>query len=151
MLTDVDFPAGSVRAKNGCFLCIVEGRVRENLCKESEIGWPRKLFNEVVTSTQFTLGEQEDAHELLGFLISKSTDAHKLSDSRFDASYLERLFTGKTRTSITCCECGEVSTRDEDTLCHSLSISGMVCLADAFAKECAKELLDGDNKYRCER
>lgn len=89
---------------------------------------------------QFSLGRQEDAHELLRFLVNR------LGPNEF----IQSTFGGTLRSRVQCQTCKYESLTYEPYQDLSLEVTSNDierCLADF----CRKEKLDGQNKYFCEK
>ncbi|CAG9318612.1 unnamed protein product [Blepharisma stoltei] len=89
---------------------------------------------------QFSLGRQEDAHELLRFLVNR------LGPNDF----IQSTFGGTLRSKVQCQTCQYESLTYEPYLDLSLEVISSD-LEKCLAHFCRKEKLDGPNKYFCER
>uniref|UniRef100_A0A8D8SLW8 Ubiquitin carboxyl-terminal hydrolase 36 n=1 Tax=Cacopsylla melanoneura TaxID=428564 RepID=A0A8D8SLW8_9HEMI len=102
---------------------------------------------------------QEDSHEFLTYLIEgmqKSylkaiPGANKLDSYSKETTPLYQLFGCNLRTEVACSSCSHVSTSYTNSTELSLDIRQSSSLDEALGHFFAKELLGGDNLYRCEK
>lgn len=87
---------------------------------------PRDLLGQVIRKApQFRGGHQEDAHELLSYLLdgiqTEEKKRLKENNERND-TFLQQVFGGKLESTIHCFKCGHTSRVEEDFLNLSLPI-----------------------------
>lgn len=105
----------------------------------------------------FVHGNQEDAHEFIRGLLDMLVRVELLGcggrGRRFltireeSQTAVHAVFSGLLRSEITCCSCGHKSCTEEPFLDLTLEVANTVDIA--LAKFCAREILDGQNKYQC--
>ncbi|CAG9331409.1 unnamed protein product [Blepharisma stoltei] len=88
-------------------------------------------------SQSFSLGKQEDAHELLRFLVE-----------RMERNVVRQIFGGVLRSKVQCLNCHFESEIYENFLDISLDLSDSD-LERCLANFCKNEFLDGMNLYFC--
>jgi len=113
---------------------------------------PMSLLNIIQRSNPlFTSGGQQDAHELLCYVLDKWCLPLHVVCGR-NKALLKQFFgwEGVLRTVITCCECGQSSSRNETFRELSLRVVSGHSLSWALREYCAGERLRDGNKYFCE-
>lgn len=127
---------------------------------------------------RFRLGMQEDAHECLRYILDglqnealrpykreqlrKLRKQHKGDESTKpmmkqvhvpveveERTWVHQLFGGHLSSCVHCTECGHDSVTTDPFLDLSLDIRQCSSVGDALNKFGRKDVLDGDNKYRC--
>eukprot|EP00002_Diphylleia_rotans_P025264 TRINITY_DN4994_c0_g1_i3.p1 TRINITY_DN4994_c0_g1~~TRINITY_DN4994_c0_g1_i3.p1 ORF type:complete len:1060 (-),score=216.65 TRINITY_DN4994_c0_g1_i3:722-3901(-) len=91
---------------------------------------------------------QHDVHEFIRVLMDY------LEQSLEGTSYagkIESLFRGVQANYIVCSECGYRSEREEVFLDFAANVRGLESLEAGIEKYLDAEILDGDNKYHCDR
>ena len=109
-------------------------------------------------SKTFRKGRQEDAHELARCLLDamhkKSVEIIKPkispNSARAETSFVWKVFGGKLRSQVNCKTCGRNSETFDPFLDLSLEVGRAKSVLGAFKLFTQAEVLDGDNKYRCE-
>ena len=106
---------------------------------------PKNLFNSVENWDKSKLNpkEQMDVSEFFNLLYEKIS----LSGSR----YLQDYFEGKFYTTFTCDVCNKDSSSNESFTTINLQIKSHRNLKDSLNSFFEGEILDGDNKYFCEK
>ncbi len=97
-------------------------------------------------SPTLRIGYQEDAHEFLAHLLDR-TEIH--CKRQTPPLPLCEVMRGQLLGTVRCCVCGEVSKKQDPFETLSLEVSG-VSVHEMLRHFTASEVLDGDNKYRCE-
>lgn len=132
-------------------------------CKKTRAVAPRALANNTRNiCPTFKNGRQEDAHEFVRALLDCMTrievfgcgggrESTVLSWSSEKGTDVHRVFGGVLQSRVTCSNCKHVSVTTEPFLDLSLEIARVNSLERAMGKFTAEEVLDGDNKYRCEK
>lgn len=111
-----------------------------------------------VLSKTFRKGRQEDAHELARCLLDamhkKCVEIVKPkispNSARAETSFVWKVFGGKLRSRINCKTCGRNSDTFDPFLDLSLEVGRAKSVLGAFKLFTHTEILDGDNKYKCE-
>ncbi|KAJ4735717.1 Ubiquitin carboxyl-terminal hydrolase 17 [Rhynchospora pubera] len=107
----------------------------------------------------FGQGREEDAHEFMKYVIEKMQAVcvkeagipanHQLAE---ETTLVQLIFGGYLRSKIKCMKCHGSSDRGERMMDLTLPIEGNITtLEEALAKFTSSEVLDGDNKYQCDR
>lgn len=119
------------------------------------------LLRDESLCTEFDARGQQDAHELLRFLLDKlslprpNTNIPRSNPSpkrprRHPPNIVSSLFEGRALTATRCDECESHSTRSESFLDLSLPVEPDRSLAWAMSTQCAAERLYHRDKYFCE-
>ena len=109
-------------------------------------------------SKTFRKGRQEDAHEfvrcLLDAMHKRCVDfvrpKLKPNSPRSETTFLWKVFGGKLRSQVNCKTCGRNSETFDSFLDLSLDVVRCKSVLGAFKAFTVTEVLDGDNKYKCE-
>ena len=109
-------------------------------------------------SKTFRKGRQEDAHEfvrcLLDAMHKRCVDVVKPklkpNSPRSETTFLWKVFGGKLRSQVNCKTCGRNSETFDSFLDLSLDVVRCKSVLGAFKAFTVTEVLDGDNKYKCE-
>lgn len=109
-------------------------------------------------SKTFRKGRQEDAHEfarcLLDAMHKKICDVSKPKakegSARSETSFVWQVFGGKLRSRVTCQTCTRHSDKYDGFMDLSLDIAKSKSVANALKSYVRVEVLDGQNKYKCE-
>lgn len=109
-------------------------------------------------SKTFRKGRQEDAHELARCLLDamhkKCVELVKPkispNSARGETSFVWKVFGGKLRSRVNCKTCGRNSETFDPFLDLSLEVGRAKSVLGAFKLFTHTEILDGDNKYKCE-
>nr|DAD22090.1 TPA_asm: hypothetical protein HUJ06_023553 [Nelumbo nucifera] len=145
--------------KEWCFTCEFEAlilRAREGKSPLSPIGILSQIQN---IGSHLGHGREEDAHEFLRYAIdAMQSICLREAGSNVDVPYAEEttliglIFGGYLRSKIRCLKCQGKSERIERMLDLTVEIEGDIgTLEEALAKFTTAEILDGENKYQCER
>ena len=100
---------------------------------------------------------QQDIQELCRVLFEAIELSFFLSNNENDSNFVKKLYQGKTKSIIRCCECGYKSCNNDTFMDLSLPIMNIFegiynkSLEMAFMNFIKPENLDGDNKYFCEK
>eukprot|EP00197_Chlamydomonas_leiostraca_P010779 CAMPEP_0202874932 /NCGR_PEP_ID=MMETSP1391-20130828/26290_1 /ASSEMBLY_ACC=CAM_ASM_000867 /TAXON_ID=1034604 /ORGANISM="Chlamydomonas leiostraca, Strain SAG 11-49" /LENGTH=266 /DNA_ID=CAMNT_0049556487 /DNA_START=122 /DNA_END=919 /DNA_ORIENTATION=- len=139
-----------------CCCCLTEAQLRNQLHASSTV-YPRDIVGNLhLFSKMFQRGRQEDSHEfLLAVLDAVERDAKRLlaraGCAKGARTLIEELFCGRLRSQVRCQECGHCSNTYEQVTSLSLDILRAASLHDSLAQFTAVEVLDGANKYKCDR
>ena len=107
----------------------------------------RSLKN--IDGTSINVREQMDVDEFIVRLMNTLEDdlrAIGSIDNPIDSS-----FGGKMFQEIKCSECSHSSTKTDNFLCLNLTTKGFTTLKESLDHFSKVEILDGDNKYLCEK
>ncbi|XP_037427370.1 ubiquitin carboxyl-terminal hydrolase 19-like [Triticum dicoccoides] len=149
-----------VREADWCFLCELQAHM-ERATGGTKPFAPLNILSHLQNiGGDLTSGKQEDAHEFLRFAIDKmqsdclgGNDGEKAVDlSIQETTIIQHIFGGRLRSQVQCTECSFISDRYERMMDLPVEIEGDVhSLEECLLKFTAKEWLDGDNKYKCDR
>jgi ubiquitin carboxyl-terminal hydrolase 36/42 len=104
------------------------------------------------------VGRQEDAHEFLRFFLDgmqisaclNTTPIAKTEQAK-ESTFLYRIFGGKLRSRVTCMSCKHNSDTFDSFMDLSLDVADAISLKDAFQSFVKVDMLQGSNKYKCEK
>lgn len=146
--------------RDWCFMCELENlvaKVREGKNPISPIRILSKIQN---IGNHLGYGKEEDAHEFLRFAIDtmQSTCLAEASGERAvdhrtqETTLIQQIFGGYLQSKIKCLKCQHISERYEKMMDLTVEIEGNIeSLQDALGQFTASEILDGSNKYKCDR
>ena len=116
-------------------------------------------------SKTFKKGRQEDSHEFARCLLDsmhkrccmldqngKKIGANPIDpeSKQAETTFIWRIFGGQLRSCVTCQSCGRESVKLDPCMDVSLECAKVKSLEQALKLFTRIEVLDGDNKYRCE-
>ena len=116
-------------------------------------------------SKTFKKGRQEDSHEFARCLLDsmhkrccmldqngKKIGANPIDpeSKQAETTFIWRIFGGQLRSCVTCQSCGRESVKLDPCMDVSLECAKVKSLEQALKLFTRVEVLDGDNKYRCE-
>nr|PVC50218.1 ubiquitin carboxyl-terminal hydrolase [Theileria orientalis] len=125
----------------------------------------RKICN---TNDDFVLGDQQDAHEFLTYLLNvmideireaeenvtkSKTSTHSKSrhkEKKEKRTWLNELVEGSVESETKCHECDSVTRMKEPFITLSLDIFENSNIKKCLDQYCDKEVLSGKNKFFCE-
>ncbi|XP_062090473.1 ubiquitin carboxyl-terminal hydrolase 25 [Humulus lupulus] len=145
--------------KRDCPFCIIEKRIVRSLSVDLALDAPMKIQNCLrIFSEHFRGGRQEDAHEFLRYVIDACHNTclrlKKLRRSggsgSGSTSVVKEIFGGALQSQVKCLSCGTESNKVDEIMDISLDVLHSNSLKDALQKFFQPEVLDGNNKYRCE-
>ncbi|KAK1362379.1 Ubiquitin carboxyl-terminal hydrolase [Heracleum sosnowskyi] len=136
--------------KSDCPFCILERRIVRSLCSDLTLDAPYKLTNCLrLFAEHFRLGRQEDAHEFLRYVIDACHNTclrlKKLQHHRRKA-----VVNGGKASQVKCLSCGKESNKVDEIMDISLDVMHSSSLKEALHKFFQAEVLDGNNKYKCD-
>ncbi|XP_021764623.1 ubiquitin carboxyl-terminal hydrolase 25-like [Chenopodium quinoa] len=155
--------------KRDCPFCILEKRIVRSLSLDLALDAPSKIVSCLrLFAEHFKCGRQEDAHEFLRYVIDachntclrlkklQQQRARKVSngsggESFVGASIVKEIFGGSLQSQVKCLSCGTESNKVDEIMDICLEISNCSSLKDAMKRFFQAEILDGNNKYKCER
>lgn len=148
------------KRRNWCFMCELEHLLLMVRQGESPLSPTRILSQIQRMRSQLGDGRQEDAHELLRISIDSmqsicldEVGGEKLVDQTMQkTTFIQQMFGGSLQSKVQCMRCYRESLCFENMLDLTVEIHGDIeSLEDALAQFTASELLDGENKYKCNR
>lgn len=171
-LTTVAYAGTQYNGKNNsnCPFCFLEKRIQRSLTTECAIDAPVKIHNRLQHfAKHFRNGRQEDAHELLRYAIEAcnhvcvqlhktlqgNKGAFKHSEGKGSKeephTVVKEIFGGLLQSQVKCLSCSKESNKVDEIMDLSLDIVRLTSLNEAFCRFFQPEVLDGDNKYRCDQ
>ncbi|KFK38805.1 hypothetical protein AALP_AA3G162400 [Arabis alpina] len=148
--------------KRDCPFCIVERRIARSLSVDLTSDAPNKISSCLkIFAEHFKGGRQEDAHEFLRYVIdachNTSLRLKKLrmngaaESSSFNGNtVVKEIFGGALQSQVKCLSCGAESNKADEIMDISLEILHSNSVKESLQKFFQSEILDGNNKYRCE-
>uniref|UniRef100_A0A1D1Z570 Ubiquitin carboxyl-terminal hydrolase 21 n=1 Tax=Anthurium amnicola TaxID=1678845 RepID=A0A1D1Z570_9ARAE len=139
-----------------CTLCALRQHIdlciRERGCIIKPNGFVNNLCN---ISSSFSRYQQEDAHEFLHCLLeslhSSCLAPHSSDNTLQKDSFIKKIFGGRLRSQVQCCDCGHRSDTYEPLLDLSLEIEDAESLEDALESFTTVEKIeDPEIKFTCE-
>lgn len=104
------------------------------------------------------VGRQEDAHEFLRFFLDamQTSAAANMSppaktEQQKESTFLARIFGGKLRSRVTCSNCKANSDTFDSFMDLSLDVASASSVREAFQAFIKVDILQGQNKYKCEK
>ncbi|GAV60870.1 UCH domain-containing protein [Cephalotus follicularis] len=152
--------ASDVNRKRDCPFCLLEKRIVRSLTSDLNLDAPAKIQSCLrIFAEHFRPGRQEDAHEFLRFVIDACHNAclrlKKLRRKGTDPfnpnnTVVKEIFGGALQSQVKCLSCGAESNKVDEIMDISLDVLHSSSLKQAMQKFFQPEVLDGNNKYRCE-
>ncbi|VVA31924.1 Hypothetical predicted protein [Prunus dulcis] len=158
--------------KRDCPFCILEKRIVRSLSLDLSLDAPQKIQSCLrIFSEHFRCGRQEDAHEFLRYVIDACHNTClRLKKLRRTASsngngnvangigngttttstVVKEIFGGALQSQVKCLSCGTESNKVDEIMDISLDVFHSNSVKDALQRFFQPELLDGQNKYKCE-
>lgn len=161
--------ASEPNRKRDCPFCILEKRISRSLSINLALDTPAKIVSCLrIFSEHFKCGRQEDAHEFLRYVIDACHNTclrlKKLQQQRNKKiahggggenssgnTVVQEIFGGALQSQVKCLSCGTESNKVDEIMDICLEVSQSNSLKEAMKKFFQAEILDGDNKYKCER
>ncbi|XP_043689594.1 ubiquitin carboxyl-terminal hydrolase 25-like isoform X2 [Telopea speciosissima] len=162
--------------KRDCPFCILEKRIVRSLSIDLPLDAPSKIQSCLrIFAEHFRLGRQEDAHEFLRYVIDachntclrlkklQQQQCRKGNESCNGASngggvsgcggdtIVKEIFGGALQSQVKCLSCGTESNKTDEIMDISLDLLQSNSLKDAMQRFFQPEVLDGSNKYKCEK
>ena len=164
-----------------CPFCILEKRIARSLSVDLAQDAPSKLQTRLrIFAEHFKCGRQEDAHEFLRYVIdachntclrlkkfqqqrrynngckggenvSNGSSNGCSNSSSGGSSVVKEIFGGALQSQVKCLSCGNESNKVDEIMDISLDVLLSNSLKDAFQKFFQSEVLDGNNKYKCDK
>ncbi|KAL1537987.1 Ubiquitin carboxyl-terminal hydrolase 25 [Salvia divinorum] len=164
-----DFGAGKEK-KGDCPFCILEKRIARSLSSEAVSDAPVKINSCLrIYAEHFRSGRQEDAHEFLRYVIDachntclrlkKLQQQHRGRNGTANGgdsagageTMVKEIFGGALQSQVKCLSCGAESNKVDEIMDISLDILHSGSLREALQKFFQPEVLDGNNKYKCDK
>lgn len=154
--------------KRECPFCILEKRIVRSLSLDLTLDAPAKIQSCLrIFAEHFRCGRQEDAHEFLRYVIDachntclrlkklhwrKTGGAGGVVEAANNGSTVVReIFGGALQSQVKCLSCNCESNKVDEIMDISLDVLHSNSLRDAMQKFFQPEILDGNNKYKCEK
>ncbi|KAL3508880.1 hypothetical protein ACH5RR_028281 [Cinchona calisaya] len=151
--------------KRECPFCILEKRIVRSLSLDSALDSPLKINSCLrIFAEHFRHGRQEDAHEFLRYVIDachntclrlknlrlQRRKGGNVGESDSGNTIVKEIFGGALQSQVKCLSCGAESNKVDDIMDISLDILHSGSLKDALQCFFRPEILDGNNKYKCD-
>ncbi|KAF1897920.1 hypothetical protein Lal_00032682 [Lupinus albus] len=154
-------------AASSCPFCILEKQIARSLRVDLTHDAPSKIQNCLrIFAEHFRCGRQEDAHEFLRYVIDACHNTclrlKKLrrkggvgdgvggSGGGGGSSIVKEIFGGALQSQVKCLNCGYESNKVDEIMDISLDVFHSNSLRDSMQKFFQPEVLDGNNKYKCD-
>ncbi|KAK6947235.1 Peptidase C19, ubiquitin carboxyl-terminal hydrolase [Dillenia turbinata] len=154
-----------------CPFCIIEKRIACSLSVDLTLDSPARIQSCLrIFAEHFRLGRQEDAHEFLRYVIDAchntclrlkklllrrktsnvANGGSACEQFNTNSTVVKEIFGGALRSQVKCLSCGAESNKTDEIMDISLDIIGSASLKQALQKFFQPEVLDGNNKYKCD-
>ncbi|KAG0464830.1 hypothetical protein HPP92_018994 [Vanilla planifolia] len=145
-----------------CPFCIIERQIVRSLSLDGSIDAPSKILKCIsLFAEHFRSGRQEDAHEFLRYVIDachstcvkllKRLASGNEGRRKGACMVMKQIFGGVLLSQVKCLSCKEESNKNDEIMDISLDLYESNSLKDALIRFFQPEVLDGSNKYSCER
>ncbi|KAF8719309.1 hypothetical protein HU200_024008 [Digitaria exilis] len=155
-----------------CAFCLLERQIARLLRADAgALDSPAKIIRCMpLFAEHFRWGRQEDAHEFLRYVVDachttglrmrKRLTAAVANGNRGDEEgrgqqsvcmVMRETFGGSLLSQVKCLVCKGESNKTDEIMDISLDLPGSSSVADALARFFQPEILEGANKYSCER
>ncbi|XP_027340810.1 ubiquitin carboxyl-terminal hydrolase 25 isoform X2 [Abrus precatorius] len=148
---------------SSCPFCILEKQIARSLRLDLPHDAPSKIQSCLrIFAEHFRCGRQEDAHEFLRYVIDACHNTclrlKKLRRRGGDCggggdgggSVVKEIFGGALQSQVKCLCCGYESNKVDEIMDISLDVFHSNSLRDSMQKFFQPEVLDGNNKYKCD-
>ncbi|CAK7327706.1 unnamed protein product [Dovyalis caffra] len=146
--------------KRDCPFCILEKRIVRSLSLDLKLDAPAKIQSCLkIFAEHFRCGRQEDAHEFLRYVIDachntclrlKKLRRKGIENGGGGVSVVKEIFGGALQSQVKCLCCNYESNKVDEIMDISLDVLNSNSVRDAMQKFFQPEVLDGNNKYKCE-
>ncbi|GKV04155.1 hypothetical protein SLEP1_g16351 [Rubroshorea leprosula] len=145
--------------KRDCPFCLLEKQIVRSLSVDLTQDEPVAIQSWFrIFAEHFRCGRQEDAHEFLRYVIDACHNTclrlkklqRKGSEPFNGNTVVKEIFGGALQSQVKCLSCGAESNKLDEIMDISLDIAHSSSLKDAMHKFFQPELLDDNNKYKCE-
>ncbi|CAJ1957916.1 unnamed protein product [Sphenostylis stenocarpa] len=152
-------------AASSCPFCILEKQISRSLKLDLSHDAPSKIQSCIrIFAEHFRCGRQEDAHEFLRYVIDachntclrlkkhrrKGGDANGGGGDGGGSTVVKEIFGGALQSQVKCLCCGYESNKVDEIMDISLDVFHSNSLKDSMQKFFQPEVLDGNNKYKCD-
>ncbi|KAL5977182.1 Ubiquitin carboxyl-terminal hydrolase 25 [Asimina triloba] len=148
---------GSSSGTADCPFCILERRIVRSLSIDVAQDAPSKISNSLrIFAEHFRFGQQEDAHEFLRYVIDACHNTclkilkGRKAFYRHD-TVMKEIFGGALQSVVKCLSCGGESSKTDEIMDISLDLFQYNTLKEVLHRFFQPEVLDGSNKYKCEK
>ncbi|XP_042025800.1 ubiquitin carboxyl-terminal hydrolase 25-like [Salvia splendens] len=164
-----DYGTGKEK-KGDCPFCILEKRISRSLSSEAVSDAPVKINSCLrIYAEHFRTGRQEDAHEFLRYVIDachntclrlkklqqlqrgRNGTANGGDIAGAGETVIKEIFGGALQSQVKCLSCGAESNKVDEIMDISLDILHSGSVREALQKFFQPEILDGNNKYKCDK
>ncbi|KAH1237523.1 Ubiquitin carboxyl-terminal hydrolase 25 [Glycine max] len=150
---------------SSCPFCILEKQIARSLRLDLTHDAPSKIQSCIrIFAENFRCGRQEDAHEFLRYVIDachntclrlkklrrKGAEANGGGDEAGGSTVVKEIFGGALQSQVKCLCCGYESNKVDEIMDISLDVFHSNSLKDSMQKFFQPEVLDGNNKYKCD-
>ncbi|TYG59313.1 hypothetical protein ES288_D08G292100v1 [Gossypium darwinii] len=156
--------ASASKKPRDCPFCILEAWITRSLTLDLTLDAPSKIQSCLkIFAEHFRFGLQEDAHEFLRYVIDachntclrlkklrlKGSEGGR-EEAVNDNTVVKEIFGGALQSQVKCLGCGGASNKVDEIMDISLDILNSGSLKEAMHKFFQPEVLDGNNKDKCE-
>ncbi|KAK1324476.1 Ubiquitin carboxyl-terminal hydrolase 25 [Acorus calamus] len=139
-----------------CPFCLLERRIARSLSLGEGVAQDAPSGLRSGLEDRFRWGRQEDAHEFLRHVIDACHSASlkllkRKAGAAATATEVKEIFGGALMSQVKCLLCGRESDKVDEIMDLSLDLIGCGSLAEALARFFQAEVLDGNNKYKCDK
>ncbi|KAF8024204.1 hypothetical protein BT93_F1411 [Corymbia citriodora subsp. variegata] len=162
--------SADVERKRDCPFCILEKRIVRSLRLDLPQDSPLKIQSCLrLYAEHFRCGRQEDAHEFLRYVIDachntclrlkklrqqqqqqQQQQRNGIDPPNCGDTIVKEIFGGALQSQVKCLSCGVESNKVDDIMDISLDVLQSSSIKEALHKFFQPEVLDGNNKYKCE-
>lgn len=147
------------RKREWCFTCEFESLLMKARQGQSPLSPSGILSHIHKIGSHLGHGKEEDAHEFLRYAIDvmqsvclKEAGSHVVGPLTEETTLIQQTFGGYLRSKIKCLRCRGISERHERMMDLTVEIQGDIgTLEEALRQFTATEILEGENKYHCNR
>ncbi|QHN96680.1 hypothetical protein HN51_044459 [Arachis hypogaea] len=166
-LCDSSSSSSSNSNSSNCPFCILEKQIARSLRVDLTHDAPLKIQSCLrIFAEHFRCGRQEDAHEFLRYVIDACHNTClRLKKLRRkgggdggaengagggSSTVVKEIFGGALQSQVKCLCCGYESNKVDEIMDISLDVFHSNSLRDSLQKFFRPEVLDGNNKYKCD-